>query len=601
MRRTTVRRIVITGLFAVAAFAGRSALAAEKAPNDRILPPQTYFFLTVPNSKEIKSSFNKSTFGRLMKEPKMADFLASLQKKIAQLSEMFEKQTELKLDDLANIPDGELSIAVMQPSTGTKIAVVGLLDFGKSGSAVGKLLEKASGAMEKNGFKKSTRDCEGSQATIFTREKEKEKGDDKKDAGSGDKAEEPDLGSQIAYVLKNDSLIITSSVNAMKDVLRRWDGKNAEGLAEVAAYKAITDSAKKATAAPTALWYLNPLALVQAILKSSDSVDPNIGMALTVASSLGIDNLKAIGGSMHGPGEKYEAESQIQVYLDKPATGVLSVLQFPPISQSPPKWVADDSLLYVGLNWDLQTAYSAVETMVDQFLGPGKTAEKLDEFANQENGPKIHPKKDVLDNLDGMIHVVNDLADPGKPESARFLVAIGLKDAKKMKGVLGKLSKMPQLSHTREYRGETIYDIEGIPGFGDANHKAGLAVANDCLMFSTDVRRIEQALIGDKDRKSLADSDKYQKLAKNFPPKTSMICYQEQDTQVKTFWDMARSGQVTEKAANTPFAPLVEGLDFTKLPDFDVVRKYFPPSGMYAVPHGNGALIIAFSVKQPEN
>ena len=82
-----------------------------------------------------------------------------------------------------------------------------------------------------------------------------------------------------------------------------------------------------------------------------------------------------------------------------------------------------------------------------------------------------------------------------------------------MKAVLDKLSKMPNFqAQPRDFRGEVIYNLEapGLPHFGNANQTMGVAVVSDYLMFSTDVGRIEQVIIGDKDRKPLADSEKYQ-------------------------------------------------------------------------------------------
>ena len=91
-------------------------------------------------------------------------------------------------------------------------------------------------------------------------------------------------------------------------------------------------------------------------------------------------------------------------------------------------------------------------------------------------------------------------------------------------------------------------------------------------------------ILGDKERKPLAESERYRALAKHFPAQTSMIWYQEPDKQLKPLYEMLRSGQVQEKLAATPFNKLFEGIDFKKLPDFDAIRKYLPPTASYAVP-----------------
>lgn len=598
MRRMTARRMVVSGLVLAIALAARPARSAEKAPNERLLPPRTYAYVTVPSVGELKTRFDKSLTGRLLKDPKLADFLGDVHKKFAEFAEEFQKHVGVKIDDVLAVPDGEFSLAVLLPTDAKKLAVAGILDFGKSGSTVTTLLDKAAAGLEKSGFKKSTHDCEGSRMIVFTKAKPVEKDKDKEESSSADKNEEPAFGSQFAYVVKDESLVVSTSQIAMHDILKRWDGKHSETLAEVPAYKAITELSKQHNGVPIAVWYLDPVTLVKSFLASSDSVDPGVSMALGFLPVLGLNNLKGLGGSFHLAGEDFDSESRTLICVDQPTSGLLNVFQFPPVSQSPPKWVTDDATSFVSINWDIAKAYTAIEGLADNLLGPGGTAQKLDDWATEENGPKIHLKKDVIDNLDGVIQISTDSPDPNKPETTRILVAVGVKDSKKAKSVLDKVSKMPGFpGQARDFRGEVIYNLEGLPGFGNGSTTAGAAVVNNNLMISNDVGRIEQVIIADKDRKPLAESEKYRKIAKNFPAKTSVAWYQEQDTQMKAIYEMFRSGKAPEAIANTQFGKIIEGIDFKKLPDFEVIRKYLPASGTYAVPHPSGALIQSFTLK----
>ncbi len=147
-------------------------------------------------------------------------------------------------------------------------------------------------------------------------------------------------------MLKNDTLILSSSPVAVQDILKRWDGKHSETLADVPAYKAIVESSNQGHTPPVVLGYVNPIALVQAFVRSNDSAAENLGMAMAFLPVLGLDNLKAIGGSMHLVTDEYDSETRLQIYLDRPASGLLSVFTFPPTNQAPPKWVTDDSSSY---------------------------------------------------------------------------------------------------------------------------------------------------------------------------------------------------------------------------------------------------------------
>jgi hypothetical protein len=595
------RRFLIPGLamaIAVAGFSPGRTFGADKASNDHLLPANTYLYVTVPNVTELKTRFNKTHTGQLIADPKLADFLGDVHKKLAEISEEVQKHVGVKLTDIFAIPDGEVSLAVLLPTDAKKLAVAAIVDFGKSRDTVDKILKSADEALDKAGFKKASRDVEGTQLVVY--QKENKDKDDKKDSDKSEKAEEPDFGSQVAYAIKGDTLIAASSPLAIQDVLRRWGGKHAETLAEVAPYKAIVEMGKLEKGAPPVLtWYVNPITLVQAIIKSSDNVDQNVGMAMAVMPLLGLNNLKAIGGTVHMDTEEYDSISRILVYVEQPVSGLLSVFHFPATKQAPPRWVTEDSTAYVAINWDITKAFSAVEGVVDQFMGPGFTAQKLDEWATDENGPKIHIKKDVLDNLDGTITVATDNPDSSKPEAFRLLVALGVKDAKKAKGTLDKVSKMQGIPvKTRDFKGEIIYTLEGLPGFGDSSREMGLTVIQNHVMFSNDVSRLEQVILGDKDRKPLADSEKYLKLAKHFPNETSIQWYQEQEGQMKGLYEMFKSGKMSETlAAIPPLAKLIEGIDFKKLPEFDAIKKYLPPTASYGVPHANGAMFVSFSLK----
>jgi hypothetical protein len=598
--RITGRRFLIPGLALAIAFAGLGVRGAraEKAPNDHLLPPNTYLYVTVPSVSELKTRFNKTHTGQMLADPKLADFLGDVHKKLGEISEEVQKHVGVKLTDIFAIPDGEVSLAVLLPTDAKKLAVAAIVDFGKSRDNVDKILKSANEALDKAGFKKASRDVEGTQLVVYTKDKEKDK-DEKKDSDKGEKPEEPDFGSQVAYAIKGDTLIAASSPAAIQDVLRRWGGKNAETLAEVPAYKAVVEMGKHETTPSVLTWYVNPVTLVQAIVKSSDSVDQSIGMAMAVLPLLGLNNLKAIGGTIHMDTPDYDSVSRILVYVDQPVTGLLSVFHFPATKQTPPRWVTEDSTAYVAINWDVPKAFSAVEGVIDQFMGPGFTAQKLDEWATDDNGPKIHIKKDVIDNLDGSITVATDNPDASKPEAFRLLVALGVKDSKKAKAALDKVSKMQGIPvKTRDFKGEIIYTLEGLPGFGNSEREMGLTVIQNHLMFSNDVSRLEQVILGDKDRKPLADSEKYQKLAKHFPKETSLQWYQEQEGQIKGIYEMFKSGKITETvAAIAPLAKLLEGIDFKKLPEFDAIKKYLPPSGSYGVPAANGAMFVSFTLK----
>ena len=127
-----------------------------------------------------------------------------------------------------------------------------------------------------------------------------------------------------------------------------------------------------------------------------------------------------------------------------------------------------------------------------------------------------------------------------------------------------------------------------------AGSKIGLTVANQKLMFSTDVTLIEKVLRGDKDVKPLAQSAAYKRIAALFPAKTLWTAFQRQEETIKAAYNTARDGELP--AMPGELQDLIDQIDFSTLPPFESMRKYFPASGSYMVPDKNGAFSESFSL-----
>ena len=117
----------------------------------------------------------------------------------------------------------------------------------------------------------------------------------------------------------------------------------------------------------------------------------------------------------------------------------------------------------------------------------------------------------------------------------------------------------------------------------------GISVSEGHLMIATDVRLLERVLRGVGDGETLADSPAYKRVARSFPAKTAYISFSRPDVGLKALFEMLKSG--TEQ-----FFPGVEGLDFSHLPDADVLKKYLPPAGGYMEKDARGFKITHFSL-----
>lgn len=289
--------------------------------------------------------------------------------------------------------------------------------------------------------------------------------------------------------------------------------------------------------------------------------------------------MKGWGGAGYSATGEFNSVTRSFVYVDQPTSGVINVFQFPATDLAPPKWVSAETSMYLGGNWNVAQAYQAIESLVDGFNGRGTTARFLDQAANSDNGVGIHPKKDVLDLLDGKFHLTQDSDESGKPN---FLLALDVKDAARMKKTLAKVAKTEGAPiETREFNGETIYEIDA-----GSDQVVSLTVSGGHFVVTNDKVALESMLRTER-RSSLVDSASYRKIAKHFPAKLSMVSYSNADSQLKAVYELMKN-------AEDP----VEGIDLKKLPPFEVIQKYLRPSGAYTVPDKKGALTVQFQLSE---
>ena len=578
--------------FAVLAM-GQGAFADEPIPSERRLPKNVVAYLSLRDVAEFKSQWSKTLFGQMVDDDALADFRADLLKHFNEASEKIESQLGLGLSDLLSIPHGEIAAAgLVLP--GGKLSGVLFLDFGDRQETVQKLIDKASESLSEN-HKRTEEEVDDTKIIAYQAE--------------GEEGKKPQAAA--AYFMKDSFLVIGTHVAALKEVLKRWDGRHDQTLADNETYHYILDKCRDETsdARPQFVWYLNPVTLAQSAVASLPQLPAQVGMAMGVIPIIGLDKFKGAGGTLDMAHGEFDTVSRTLIVLDRSNQGIVNAFQFDTAAMTPPKWLSSDWSGYMAINWNAAKAYSTVETLVDMLVGPGTLGNQVQNLADNQLGG-IHLKKDVTDQLTGMFHIIeDDGASGGKSAAEGILYAIQIKNAAAARATLAKLAGLPGVKITeREFQGETLYEMETAGGDDDDDDEAGsgkmgLVVTEGNVMIATDVRLLERVLRGVGDRETLADSAAYKHIARKFPAKTNSIGYNRQDTQLKDITDAMKSGQLnvylTALTGGFDFFGLFDfsSVDFSKLPDFDSLKKYMPPSGSFMEQDARGLKITSFSLR----
>jgi hypothetical protein len=561
----------------------RGSFADEAIPSDKRLPKNVVAYVSVKNVREFKSQWAKTLFGQMLEDAALADFRSDVVKQFEEASQQVSEHLGMSLSELLAIPQGEVAVAgVVRP--GGLLAGVLLLDFGDQAEAVTKLLEKAAEAVEKNDVTRNEEEADDTK--IISYQTKPTDGKDKpRDAG--------------AYCIKETVLVVASDPATIKDVLTRWDGKHDRTLSDNETYQYILDKCREegSESRPLLSWFFDPVSVIQALAASSPESLGQAGAVIGLFPTLGVDKLKGLGGVFEmGQGE-FDSVSRTLVMLERSPQGIGNLFQFDLSVQSPPKWLSADWTSYMVINWNAAKAYSTVESFTDMFLGPGALAGQIQNLADNPASGNIHVKKDVIDQLAGPIHMATLDGEEGGKSARGTLVAVQIKKAAAVRATLAKIAGMGLAKiKEREFQGETLYEMEA-PGADDDDDepdegtKYGLAVAEGHLMFATDVRLLERVLRGVGDAETLADSAAYKRIARRFPSKTAYISFSRQDTQMKSLFDMLK------KSTSAGLLDGFDDLDFSKLPDADVLKKYLPPTGSYMEHDPKGLKITSFSLR----
>lgn len=552
-------------------------VADDPIPCERRLPREVVAYVSFRNVAELKAQFGQTLTGQLVQDESLSEFRAALDNQIAELSKTVEEYVGLSVSQLLEIPHGEVCAALAIQTDGKPAAVL-LLDFGEKVDAVNKMLEKLGEDAKDKQLERSEEEFEDTKFIVYRR------------AG-----EEENKGPQdaVAYFLKDTFLVVGNGPTPLKSVLNRWDGKHENTLSENTVFHYLVQNTRdeQQTAGPLLTWFVDPIGLFKAALSANPKAAPQAGMALTMLPFLGVDRFKGIGGSFDMARGDYDMVSRTLVYFDPPVKGILRMFQFDPEGQAPPKWVTDQSSSYFAINWNIAKAYGAAESLVDSFQGAGAFSRFIQQLADNEQSGGVHIKKDLIDQLTGKAHVIGESSGSDDEDSEKYLVAADLSNVAGTKATLRKLVQIPGVQiKEREFQGETIYEI-GTDEGEDAT-PMGIVVAENHLMFATDVKLLERVLRGTEGRETLAESASYKRIAKRFPEKTASIGYTREDNSVQSLLAFLKS----------PGASSIFGSDaadlVSKVPSLDSLRKYMSSSGSYMQPDERGLKIISFSLKK---
>jgi hypothetical protein len=309
----------------------------------------------------------------------------------------------------------------------------------------------------------------------------------------------------------------------------------------------------------------------------------------------------------------------------------------------PQPWVLSDLATYVTFNWRMKEAFDHAETLVDAIAGEkGVFKDIWESMKVDPNGPQIDIYKGLVDHLGTRATILSDVRLPVDVQSERLMALIEVTDEPTVASSVRKAFEKDPQAKKRVFEGHTIWEItqdEGLAeapelmiegaGFvssseGGGNREAeepaeeaklpnmAIAVYNGHLIIATHVDFIEDLITGQP--MSLGQMDDYKRVSKMLTElgsqHDSFRIFSRTDESYRAAYELLKQGKLPEsetmlaRLLNAMFGPREEGavrqqeIDGSKLPDYDEVKKYFGPGGVYVQTEENGWTIVGCLIKK---
>jgi hypothetical protein len=358
---------------------------------------------------------------------------------------------------------------------------------------------------------------------------------------------------------------------------------------------------------------------------------------------MGLNNVTSFGGSVEpagGPGGSSFAKAILKI--DGAKAGICKMLDVESGPLQMPRFIAGSASSVSVVNLNIKKAFDELANILTRFspqmaailympiLPPGPQGE-----------PALQMKADIIDHLGSQIIIAQSIDKPQPDSGARpaekqpfpvtqSVIAVAIENRTAFEKSLAMIhSKMIAPNNPearRELLGHTIYsvDLSGFfPGFGP-NPRAPMqapagsgtpkvplsafTVTDTHLLFGRqDV--IEQAIrmLGTSQAESIGSANWFNKAKSNIPSAVGLAGLQNNAVSGEYFWSTMRESKNPDKADGDdkqnqisvgitsgsilPQVMFTQGaglFDFSLLPEFDAVKKYFGLSTFYGISRPDG-------------
>lgn len=571
----------------------------------RILPTHTVLLIDVDNFSRLQTQFEKTNLYKLYKDPAMTPFIddakAKLRKKVQQLDENNIYRAFYNADVL---PQGRFALALAldrQADINNPPALI-IAQWGqkidKIKEAVSKLLEKN---VEMGGHQKKSEPYRSVNIETII---------DEADA-------------TLHYSFLDDCFIITPNLDLLKFTIAHITGATSPTLYDDPDYTSTTPAVGPYHDLDL---YVN----IKQIIKTATAKDPD-GNAATTIANLGVDNVASAAlavGLQRRPGTSLAAKALLKVNGEK--KGVCKMLDVESAPIRPPRFIPASVCSASFLNLNIPKLYTELGNILTRFSPqaaawmymPLPTSDSPDQ-------PGLKIKDDIIDHLGSQIIIAQSVNKPFEqnrvPTETLFALAANNPKAleKSLALIHSKFIATNDPDAKRELLGHTIYLISMAalpflapqvqpmqqPDTTQAQQIPNLAFTftDTHLIFGVESTVEQTVRILASQQATEMTSQKWFNAAKAAiePSLVGLAALEDTAASSEFFWWTVKQAAKKQRQDSTlstglsadsvsPFPHLIfsqageDAFNFSLLPEFDTVRKYFGLSAFYGLSRADG-------------
>lgn len=617
-------------------------VSAEQA--EWVLPATTKGFVSVPDLDGLRTKFNASQLGLLVNDPALAPFIDDLKEQLREKLGSTGMKLGVTQADVRDICTGELALAAIQPDAKDKMsnALVLLANVKGRKAELDALLAKIAKNQAAAGSARSTKKLGAVELVTYT----------------APLAKGHTIAEKISYFVVGDQLVVADHEKVAEDVLHRYGGAGKESsLANLPAFRSVMDrnTADAKDLQPQIRWFAEPLGYAEVVRAQAGGKKRKGTDILKVLARQGFTAVQGAGGYVFFSTEEHELLHRTFIYapaVARKATDksqdkynlAMRMASFPNSKEMAPQhWVPEGTASYLTFHWNLKDVFHHASSLVDDLAGEkGVFDEVLLSLEKDPAGPQINIRKELVDHAKTRGTLITDYRLPITTKSERWLVAFEIDNEAPVALGLRKLFESDPDARERKEQDVVIWEINNNPeetelvelklegvGFVDTEQKdvkidevgdgkkkvpnSAFAVANGHVIMASHVDYVIELLNRDPRAESLSSNRDYQRvnsaLAKLGSGNDSFRFFAKTDETYMPTYELLRTGKMPEsetllgKALNA-MIPHPEGtvreqlIDASKLPEFDTLRKYMGPAGIFVQSEDNGWIIVGCLLKR---